>query len=83
MRFWERSEKGRILRAASLEERGGVGFIGDNWVDWTVYLIGYCQLFGHHCVLPTLMVLDGGMTHILYVKGDMLILCKPVLCGYG
>lgn len=89
MSFRKRLEKGRILRAASLAEIGGVVFIGDNWVDWTFYFIcifGVCQLIGFHCVLLlTLMVLDRGMTHVLYVKGDRLALCKLVglLCGYG
>lgn len=88
MSFWKCLEEGRILRAASLAEIGGVVFFGDEWVDWIFYFIcilADCQLFAFHDVPLTLMVLDRGMTDFWYVQGYRLILCVSVclMCGYG
>lgn len=71
---WKCSERGRILRAASLAEIGGVGFFMFEWVDWTFYFI--CT------VLLTLMGLNRGKTHVLIAKAHIMQ-TVGLLCGYG
>lgn len=86
MSFWKCLGKVRILRAASLAEIGGLGFIRFQWVDWIFYFICtvvVSQRFGLHCeCLPTLMVLNRDTTHVLNAKAYMM-LTVGLLCGYG
>ena len=76
-------DKGGFLRAASLAEIGGFGYVGGNWVDWTGVLFE-CEFCGLYLISPqTFILFERGMTRIFCLEPDMNTACNSEQCSYG